>query len=88
MGPVLGGCTTVNDAGAPVTASDYVETVAQAFGVPPVWGEDLPAWTGQIMLNRARGWAWTHAMTLSQALAERTEGHGGGRAGAFDPKCG
>jgi nucleoside-diphosphate-sugar epimerase len=73
-GPVAGGCTAVNVAGEPATARDYVGTVAQALGVEPVWDEDFPAWTGQISADRARGWGWTPAVTLDQALAELSHG--------------
>ena len=33
-------------------------TVTRALGVEPVW-EDGPAWTGQILADRARRWGWT-----------------------------
>ena len=45
-GPVEGGCTPVNVAGAEAaTARDYFETVTKALGIEPVW-DDEPAWTG------------------------------------------
>jgi 2-alkyl-3-oxoalkanoate reductase len=53
-GPIAGGCTVVNVAGGPATARDYVGTVSQALGLEPVWDDDLPAWTGQILADRAR----------------------------------
>jgi hypothetical protein len=76
-GPVAGGCTAVNVAGEPATARDYVGTVAQAVGVEPVWDDDLPAWAGQIRADRARGWGWTPAVTLDQALVELRHGLAG-----------
>jgi nucleoside-diphosphate-sugar epimerase len=73
-GPVAGGCTAVDVAGEPATARDYVGTVCQALGLEPVWDDDLPAWTGQIRTDRARGWGWTPAVTLDQGLAELSNG--------------
>ncbi len=75
-GPVAGGCTAVNVAGEPATACDYVGTVSQALGVAPVWDDNLPAWTGQILADRARGWGWTPAVSLDQALTELSDGLG------------
>lgn len=69
QGPVAGGCTVVNAAGAPATLEDYVTTVTSALGVDPVW-EDRPVWTGQIVADRARRWGWTPRVDLPQALAE------------------
>jgi len=77
MGPVAGGCTVVDVAGEPATARDYVGTVCQALGVGPVWDDNVPAWTGQIRTDRARGWGWNPAVTLHQALDELNEGLGG-----------
>jgi nucleoside-diphosphate-sugar epimerase len=76
-GPVAGGCTAVNVAGEPATARDYVGTVCEALGLAPVWDDNLPAWTGQIRTDRARGWGWTPAVTLKQALDELSSGLGG-----------
>jgi nucleoside-diphosphate-sugar epimerase len=73
-GPVVGGCTAVNVAGEPATARDYVGTVSEALGVTPVWDDDLPAWTGQILSDRAHGWGWAPAVTLDQALGELAGG--------------
>ena len=72
-GPVAGGCTAVDVAGEPATVGDYLGTVTRALGVAPVW-EDGPAWTGQILTDRARGWGWTPAAALAAALAELDEG--------------
>jgi nucleoside-diphosphate-sugar epimerase len=69
-GPIEGGCTVVNVAGEAATARDYVGTVTEALGLAPVWDDGLPAWTGQILTGRARGWGWVPAVTLEQALAE------------------
>jgi len=76
MGPVAGGCTAVDVAGEPATARDYVGTVSQALGLTPVWDDNLPAWTGQIRTDRARGWGWTPCVTLDQALVELANGLG------------
>jgi nucleoside-diphosphate-sugar epimerase len=76
-GPVAGDCTVVNVAGEPATANDYVGTVCQALGVAPVWDDSLPAWTGQIRTDRARGWGWNPAVTLNQALDELNKGLAG-----------
>ena len=73
-GPVAGGCTAVNAVGEPATARDYVGTVCDALGVAPVWDDTLPAWTGQIRADRARGWGWAPAVTLEQALTELGQG--------------
>jgi nucleoside-diphosphate-sugar epimerase len=72
-GPVAGGCTPVNVASGPATQRDYLGTVTAALGVEPVW-EDGPAWTGQILAERARRWGWTPAIDLDRALAEVAEG--------------
>lgn len=76
-GPNAGGCTVVDVAGEPATARDYVGTVTQALGLTPVWDDTLPAWTGQILTDRARAWGWTPTVTLEHALAELAEGLGG-----------
>ncbi len=69
-GPVAGGCTAVNVAGAgPATLRDYLVTVTDALGVEPVW-DDEPVWTGQILTHRARGWGWAPSVDLADALAE------------------
>ena len=69
-GPVAGGCTAVNVAGTETaTVRDYVETVTSALGVEPAWDES-PAWTGQILTDRARAWGWTPKVGLADALAE------------------
>lgn len=66
-GPVEGGCTAVDVAGEPATMEDYLGTVTNALGVDPVW-EDGPAWTGQILTDRARAWGWTPRVSLATAL--------------------
>lgn len=68
-GPVTGRCTPVNVAAGPATVRDYYENVTRALGVAPVW-DDRPAWTGQILSGRARGWGWTPTVDLASALAE------------------
>ncbi len=69
-GPVAGACTAVDVAGEAATARDYIGTVCRSLGVDPAWDESLPAWTGQIRADRARGWGWTPTVTLEQALTE------------------
>jgi hypothetical protein len=51
-----------------------VGTVSRALGLEPLWDDDLPAWTGQILAERARSWGWTPTVTLDQALAELAGG--------------
>lgn len=68
-GPVEGACTPVNVAAGPATTRDYYEAVTRAVGVEPVW-DDGPAWTGQILAGRARGWGWTPTVDLGRALDE------------------
>jgi nucleoside-diphosphate-sugar epimerase len=68
-GPVAGACTELNVAAGPATVRDYYETVAGAVGVEPVW-DDGPAWTGQILTGRARGWGWSPSVDLRRALGE------------------
>jgi nucleoside-diphosphate-sugar epimerase len=71
-GPVEGACTAVNVAAQRATRRDYLETVTTALGVEPVWEED-PAWTGQILSDRARAWGWAPTVSLADALAELAE---------------
>lgn len=72
-GPVAGECTPVNVAAGPATHGDYYGTVTRALGLEPVW-HDRPAWTGQILAHRARGWGWTPTVDLATALAEIQDG--------------
>jgi len=72
-GPVEGTTTAVNVAAGPATTRDYHQTVTAAVGVEPVW-EEAPAWTGQILADRARGWGWSPAVDLDAAMAELAEG--------------
>jgi 2-alkyl-3-oxoalkanoate reductase len=67
------GCTAVNVAAGPATIRDYVATVTGALGIDPAW-DDRPAWTGQILSDRARGWGWVPKVGLDQALAEIAAG--------------
>jgi len=83
-GPVAGGCTVVDVAGEPATARDYIGTVTRAWGLDPVWDDSLPAWTGQIRTDRARGWGWLPAVTLERALAELDAGLRGSPARTAD----
>lgn len=73
-GPVRGACTAVNVASADrATVRDYFETVTGALGVEPVW-DDRPAWTGQVLAGRARGWGWAPGVGLSDAMSEIAAG--------------
>jgi 2-alkyl-3-oxoalkanoate reductase len=55
------------------TVRDYVATVTAALGIDPVW-DDRPAWTGQILADRARAWGWVPEVDLDRALAEIAAG--------------
>jgi nucleoside-diphosphate-sugar epimerase len=72
-GPVAGGCTPVNVCTGSATFRDYFETVTGALGVRPIWVE-APAWTGQVLADRARAWGWSPTVELGQALAEIDRG--------------
>jgi nucleoside-diphosphate-sugar epimerase len=72
-GPVAGGCTPVNVASGATRLRDYVQTVADAVGVSPVW-DDRPAWTGSILAGRAQAWGWSPQVTLDAALDELRTG--------------
>ncbi len=68
-GPVRGACTPVNVAAGAVPMRQYVQVVADAVGVSPVW-DDGPAWTGRIVADRALAWGWTPEVTIEAALDE------------------
>ncbi|MDQ6728870.1 MAG: NAD(P)H-binding protein [Actinomycetota bacterium] len=72
-GPVAGVCTPLNVAAASATQRDYYEVVTGALGVVPVW-EETPAWTGQILADRARSWGWAPTVDLAHALDEIAAG--------------
>ncbi len=72
-GPLESGCTVVNAADGPATQRDYFGAVADALGIDIVW-EQQPAWTGQIVADRARRWGWTPRVGLTRALAELRDG--------------
>ena len=72
-GPVTGACTPVNVAAGAATLRDYYETVTRAVGVTPVW-DDAGAWTGRVLAERARGWGWSPAVGLAEALDEIAQG--------------
>lgn len=72
-GPVTGGCTPVNVASGPATQRDYLGAVTEALGVEPTW-DDGPAWTGQIVAERARRWGWRPRVDLPTALDELRAG--------------
>lgn len=68
-GATPGGCTPVNVAAGPATHRDYYEAVTRDLDLDPIW-DDAPAWTGQILADRARSWGWMPAVDLATALAE------------------
>jgi 2-alkyl-3-oxoalkanoate reductase len=72
-GPVAGRTTPVIVAGEPATWRDYLGTVAEALGVAPEW-TDEPAWTGQLLTDRARRWGWAPRVSLAQAMDELRRG--------------
>jgi nucleoside-diphosphate-sugar epimerase len=72
-GPVADACTPLNVAAARATQRDYFEVVTGALGIDPVWKE-APAWTGQILADRAHGWGWTTTVDLAQASGEIVAG--------------
>ena len=72
-GPVAGGCTPVNVAAGPATQRDYLGAVCEALRLEPTWDEG-PAWTGQILADRARRWGWTPRVDLASALEELRDG--------------
>lgn len=72
-GPVAGGCTPVNVAAGPATQRDYLSAVTEALGLEPTWDEG-PAWTGQVVADRARAWGWRPRVDLATALEELRSG--------------
>ena len=72
-GPVAGGCTPVNVAAGPATQRDYLGAVCEALRLETTWDEG-PAWTGQILADRARRWGWTPRVDLASALEELKDG--------------
>lgn len=75
-GPVAGATTAVNAAAPGATWRDWLGTVAEAVGIEPTW-TDEPAWTGQVVADRARGWGWQPRIGLDEALAELRAGLSG-----------
>ena len=72
-GPIAGGCTPVNVAAGPATQRDYLGAVCEALRLEPTWDEG-PAWTGQILADRARRWGWAPRVDLASALEELKDG--------------
>ena len=62
-----------NVASGPATQRDYLGAVTEALGLDPTWDEG-PAWTGQILAERARRWGWTPRVDLPSALEELRAG--------------
>ncbi|MGZ4605833.1 MAG: NAD-dependent epimerase/dehydratase family protein, partial [Blastococcus sp.] len=72
-GPVAGRTTPVIVAGEPATWKNYLGTVTDALGVAPEW-TDEPAWTGQLLTERAHRWGWVPRVSLAQATDELRSG--------------
>ena len=72
-GPIAGGCTPVNVAAGPATQRDYLGAVCEALRLETTWDEG-PAWTGQILADRARRWGWAPRVDLASALEELKDG--------------
>ncbi|MGZ4509383.1 MAG: NAD-dependent epimerase/dehydratase family protein [Blastococcus sp.] len=72
-GPVAGRTTPVIVAGEPATWKNYVGAVTDALGVAPEW-TDEPAWTGQLLTERAHRWGWVPRVSLAQATDELRSG--------------
>ena len=72
-GPVAGRTTPVIVAGEPATWKNYLGTVTDALGVAPEW-TDEPAWTGQLLTDRAHRWGWAPRVSLAQAMDELRSG--------------
>ena len=73
VGPVRLGCTPVNVASGPATQRDYLGAVTEALGIEATW-DDGPAWTGQVLAERAQRWGWSPQVSLADALAELRAG--------------
>ncbi|MGZ4571924.1 MAG: NAD-dependent epimerase/dehydratase family protein [Blastococcus sp.] len=72
-GPVAGRTTPVIVAGEPATWKNYLGAVTDALGVAPEW-TDEPAWTGQLLTERAHRWGWVPRVSLAQAMDELRSG--------------
>ncbi|MGZ4644410.1 MAG: NAD-dependent epimerase/dehydratase family protein [Blastococcus sp.] len=72
-GPVAGRTTPVIVAGEPATWKNYLGAVTDALGVAPEW-TDEPAWTGQLLTERAHRWGWVPRVSLAQATDELRSG--------------
>jgi len=72
-GPAAGACIALNVAAERATQRDYYEVVTHALGVEPVW-HAAPAWTGQILADRAHDWGWTATVSFAQAADEIAAG--------------
>jgi hypothetical protein len=70
---VAGRTTPVIVAGEPATWKNYLGTVTDALGVAPEW-TDEPAWTGQLLTDRAHRWGWVPRVSLAQAMDELRSG--------------
>lgn len=68
-GPVEGEAVAVNLSVAGATWRDWAGTVAAALGIEPRWSDD-PAWTGDLVADRAHAWGWAPTVGLDEALAE------------------
>lgn len=73
IGPLKGRVTAVNAVSGNVLMRDYLEPVAEAVGVEPVW-ESRPTFAATLLADRARGWGWTPQVTFDQAMKELLDG--------------
>jgi len=83
-GPVVDGVVAVNVAAPGATWRDWLSTVADALDVEP-WWSDEPAWTGQVVVDRATAWGWTPTVDLATAMSELHAGLVEPRAERVDP---
>lgn len=72
-GPAEGDVTAVNAVSGNVPMRDYLEPVAGAMGVDPVW-ETRPAFGATLLADRARGWGWEPKVTFNDAMQELVDG--------------
>lgn len=72
-GPAEDDVTAVNVAAHGATWGDYLGRVAAALGVAPTWSDE-PAWTGQVLSDRARSWGWDPGIDFDDAMAELVAG--------------
>ncbi|WP_203567478.1 NAD-dependent epimerase/dehydratase family protein [Aestuariimicrobium ganziense] len=72
-GPVEGELTIANAVSGNVRIRDYLEPIAEALGVEPVW-EQRGGFTQKLLAERARTWGWQPRVTFQQAMDELLAG--------------